>query len=91
MLSSFEETSRLFDDKGVNLSINTIRRIAQRYADRAKIAQRIEQYPFSESLCQRRLVVSTDGGRIRIARTSGGPERKRVGGAIQRIGANPSC
>jgi hypothetical protein len=77
MLSSFEETSCLFDDKGVSLGVNTIRRIAQRYANRAKIAQRIEQYPFSESLCQRRVVVSTDEGRIRIRKEKRRPRNKQ--------------
>mgnify|MGYP001813653028 FL=1 len=77
MLSSFEETSRVFNDKGVNLGINTIRRIAQRYANRAKIAQRIEQCPFAESLGQRRVVVSTDGGRIRIRKNKRGPGTKK--------------
>ena len=77
MLSSFEEASRLFDDKGVRLGINTIRRIAQRYAHRAKIAQRIDQYPLVESLEQRRVVVSTDGGRIRIRKDKRGPHTKK--------------
>ena len=77
MLSSFEETSRLFDDKGVSLGINTIRRITQRYAHRAKIAQRIEQYPFAESLGQRHVVISTDGGRIRIRKDKRGPRTKK--------------
>ncbi|MDP4857124.1 MAG: hypothetical protein NWR42_06915 [Desulfobacterales bacterium] len=77
MLSSFEETSRVFNDKGVNLGINTIRRIAQRYANRAKIAQRIEQCPFAESLDRRRVVVSTDGGRIRIRKNKRGPGTKK--------------
>lgn len=77
MLSSFEEASRLFDDKGVRLGINTIRRIAQRYAQRAKIAQRTDQYPLVESLDQRRVVVSTDGGRIRIRKDKPGPRTKK--------------
>lgn len=77
MLSSFEETNRVFNDKGVNLGINTIRRIAQRYASRAKVAQRSERYPFAETLGQRRVVVSTDGGRIRIRKNKRGPRTKK--------------
>jgi hypothetical protein len=77
MLSSFEETSRLLADKGVSLGINTIRRIAQQYANRAKISQRIEQYPFGESLGRRRVVISTDGGRIRIRKDKPGPRTKK--------------
>jgi hypothetical protein len=77
MLSSFEETSRVFKDRGVCLGINTIRRIAQRYASRAKIAQAIEQYPVSETLGQRRVIISTDGGRIRIRKNKRGPRTKK--------------
>ena len=36
MLSSFEEASGVFMDRGVNLGINTIRQIAQRFAARQK-------------------------------------------------------
>ena len=77
MLSSFEETSRVFKDRGVSLGINTIRRIAQCYASRAKIAQRIEQCPVSETLEQRRVIISTDGGRIRIRKNKRGPRTKK--------------
>ena len=77
MLSSFEETSRIFKDRGVCLGVNTIRRIAQRYAGRAKIAQGIEQYPVSDTLSQRRVIISTDGGRIRIRKNKRGPRTKK--------------
>ena len=77
MRSSFEETSRVFKDRGVSLGINTIRRIAQAYASRAKMAQRIEQYPVSETLEQRRVIISTDGGRIRIRKNKRGPRTKK--------------
>jgi hypothetical protein len=77
MLSSFEETSRVFKDRGVCLGINTIRRVAQSYASRAKIAQRIEQYPVSDTLGQRRVIISTDGGRIRIRKNKRGPRTKK--------------
>ena len=66
MLSSFEEVSRVFLDKGVSIGINTIRRIAQRFASRAKIAQRLETVALTDSVGQRRVVVSTDGGRLRL-------------------------
>ena len=77
MLGSFEETSRLLNDKGVSLGINTIRRIGQQYANRAKISQRIEQYPFDESLGRGHVVISTDGGRIRIRKDKRGPRTKK--------------
>jgi hypothetical protein len=66
MLSSFEEASRVFEDKGMSLGINTIRRIAQRFASRAKLAQRANTVAAADCLDQRRVVVSSDGGRLRI-------------------------
>jgi hypothetical protein len=50
MLSSFEETSRVFNDKGVSIGINTIRQIAQHFATRAKIGQDLEPFYHTESL-----------------------------------------
>lgn len=77
MLSSFDEVSRVFEDKGVSLGINTIRRIAQRFAGRAKIAQRLETIALTDSLGQRRVIVSSDGGRVRIRRNKRGPRTKK--------------
>ena len=77
MLSSFEETRRVFNDRGISVGINTIRDIAQRFASRAKIAQQMEMLPFKDSLDQRRVVVSTDGGRIRIRKDKRGPRTKK--------------
>ena len=77
MLSSFEEVSRVFDDKGMSIGINTIRRIAQRFASRAKIAQRLETIALTDSLGQRRVVVSSDGGRLRIRKNKRGPRTKK--------------
>jgi hypothetical protein len=76
MLSSFEETSRVFNDRGVSLGINTIRQIAQRIAIRAKIGQDLEPFSHTESLDGRRVVVSTDGGRLRIRQDKRGPKTK---------------
>jgi hypothetical protein len=77
MLSSFEEVSRVFKDKAVSIGINTIRRIAQRFASRAKIAQRLETIASTDSLDRRRVVVSTDGGRLRIRKNKRGPRTKK--------------
>ena len=72
MLSSFEEVSRVFADKGMSIGINTIRRVAQRFAGRAKIAQRLGTITLTDSLEQRRVVVSSDGGRVRIRKNKRG-------------------
>jgi hypothetical protein len=77
MLSSFEETSRVFNDRGICIGINMIRMVAQRFASRAKIGQHLEALPYTESLDQRRVVVSTDGGRVRIRKDKRGPRTKK--------------
>ena len=73
MLSSFDETSRAFQDKGVELNVNTIRRIAERVAKRAAMAQKLGQLSCSETLGGRTVVISTDGGRLRIREDKRGP------------------
>jgi hypothetical protein len=77
MLSSFEETSKAFSDKGVNVSVNKIRRIAERFSKRAKLSQRINDISCSETLKSRAVVVSTDGGRIRIRKDKRGPRTQK--------------
>ena len=77
MLSSFEEVSRVFNDKAMSIGVNTIRRIAQRFASRAKIAQQLETIALTDSLGQRRVVVSTDGGRLRLREYKRGPKTKK--------------
>jgi hypothetical protein len=77
MLSAFEEISRVFKDKGMSIGINTIRRIAQRFASRAKLAQRINTIALSDSSGQRRVVVSSDGGRVRIRENKRGRRTKK--------------
>ena len=73
MLSSFEETSSTFRDRGVNLHINTIRRIAERFAKRAAMAQQAGGLVCAETLDGRTVVISTDGGRVRIRKDKRGP------------------
>lgn len=77
MLSSFDETSKTFHDRGVNLHINTIRRIAERFAKRAAMAQQVGELSCSETLDGRTVVVSTDGGRVRIRKDKRGPRTQK--------------
>lgn len=77
MLSSFEETSRALHDKNVKLHINTIRRISERFAKRAKLSQQVNNTSCSETLRGRCVVVSTDGGRIRIRKDKRGPKTSK--------------
>jgi hypothetical protein len=73
MLSSFDETSSAFRDRGVNLNINTILRIAERFAKRAAMAQQVCGLTCSETLDGHTVVISNDGGRIRIRKDKSGP------------------
>jgi hypothetical protein len=77
MLSSFEEVSRVFDDRAMSIGTNTIRRIAQRFAGRAKIAQQLETMGLTDSVGQRSVVVSTDGGRLRLRQDKKGPRTQK--------------
>ena len=77
MMSSFDEVSNLFKDKGVDIGVNTVRNIAKHFAFRAQAAKQIDDIDLSENLNGRRVVVSTDGGRIRIRKNKRGPRTQK--------------
>ena len=74
MLSSFDEVSRLLEENGIHIGINTVRNIVQQFAFRARAAKKIDSIDFPDNLNGRRVVVSTDGGRIRIRKNKRGPK-----------------
>ena len=74
ILGSLEEVEQILDERGHGLSINTIRGIAYRFAAKARTIQRAGQLDWGESVVGRRVVVSTDGGRLRIRSTKRGPK-----------------
>ena len=74
MLGSLEEVEQVLSDRGQPLDFKTIRAIAYRFATRARAAQRLGDLNWGESVAGRRVVVSTDGGRIRIRTTKRGPK-----------------
>ena len=57
--------------------MSTIRNIAIRFAARDKAAQRGEWYKFVETVDGRRVVILTDGSRIRIRKNKRGPKTKK--------------
>jgi hypothetical protein len=73
MLGSLEEVEQVLSDRGQPLDFKTIRTIAYRFATRARAAQRAGNLNWGETVAGRRVVVSTDGGRIRIRTTKRGP------------------
>jgi hypothetical protein len=74
MLGSLEEVEQVLSDRGRPLDFKTIRTIAYRFASRARAAQRAGNLDWGEAVAGRRVVVSTDGGRIRIRTTKRGPK-----------------
>jgi hypothetical protein len=77
MLGSLEEVEQVLSDRGQPLDFKTIRTIAYRFAARARAAQRGGGLNWGETVAGRRVVVSTDGGRIRIRTTKRGPKTAR--------------
>jgi hypothetical protein len=74
MLGSLEEVERVLSDRGRPLDFKTIRAIAYHFATRARAAQRVGGLDWGETVAGRRVVLSTDGGRIRIRTTKRGPK-----------------
>ena len=74
MLGSLEEVERVLADRGQPLDLKTIRSMAYRFAARARAAQRTGSLNWGETVAGRRVILSTDGGRIRIRTTKRGPK-----------------
>jgi soluble cytochrome b562 len=74
MLGSLEEVEQVLSDRGQPLDFKTIRTIAYRFASSARAAQRVGNLNWGETVTGRRVVLSTDGGRIRIRTTKRGPK-----------------
>ncbi len=85
MLGSLDEAQAVLADQGVELDIKTVRTIAYRYAARARLEQQVDHAAFTDSVAGRRVVISSDGGRIRLRETKRGPKttkgRRRYTGA----------
>ena len=85
MLGSLAEAQDVLAARGVELDIKTVRRIAYHYAARARLEQQLEHTVFEETVSGRRVVISSDGGRLRLRETKRGPKtnkgRKRYTGA----------
>jgi hypothetical protein len=77
MLGSLDEARDVLTQRGVALDLKTLRLIAYRYAARARLEQQLESSAFDECVSGRRVVISTDGGRIRLRETKRGPKTKK--------------
>jgi hypothetical protein len=77
MLGSLAEAQDVLAARGVEWDTKTVRLIAYRYAARARLAQQIERTAFEDTVAGRRVVISSDGGRLRLRETKRGPQTKK--------------
>jgi len=67
-------------DRGCELNIKTIRDVVKRYSARARLVQQQGDSDLSveaQGIAQRKVVISTDGGRVRIRSNKRGPKTKK--------------
>lgn len=79
-LGSLAEAQGALASRGVALHVNTVRLLAQRFAD-AGLADRLEMTPLADPapLAGKRVVVAIDGGRLRTRVPKRGRPRKETG------------
>lgn len=78
-LSSIEEARNLLRCRGLDMDIKTIRSITYRYGQRARQTLQSDTFDFKEDWSGRRVVLSLDGGRLRIRKNKRGPRTKKGG------------
>jgi len=76
-LSSFEDAQARLRQMGVNMSIRRIANVAYHFAQRARSRQEVDGMGIEGSLAGRRVVISTDGGRLRIRKNKRGKKTKQ--------------
>lgn len=76
LLGSFAEAQQILSEQGHRLGEKTLRLIAYRAADRVRLAQKSTGYlgHSQESVAGRRVIISSDGGRIRLREKKRGPK-----------------
>ena len=79
LLSSFAEVQQVLLDQGLNFGIKVLRRLTYRYAERARLMQQAGEFALSpgENIAKRRVVVSCDGGRIRLRENKRGKKTQK--------------
>ncbi len=79
-LCSLDEAKNMLKSRGYDLNVKTIRNIIKRYAARARLSQEGDQEEIFldvKDITGQRIVVSTDGGRIRIRKNKPGKKTKK--------------
>jgi hypothetical protein len=79
LLSSFAEVQQVLLEQGVKLDVKGVRRVAYRYAERARVVQQAGQISLAEgdTVQGRRVVVSADGGRLRLRENKRGAKTQK--------------
>ena len=85
MLGSLAEATQVLAERGVRIDIKVVRRITYRFSQRARLTQRLHGLGFADTLGTRHVVVSMDGGRIRLKEKKRG--RKTAKGRSRYKGA----
>ena len=85
LLGAFAETQQVLSEQGNELDIKTIRLLAYRAAERTRMLQKMGHFGFEaqETAAGRRVVVSCDGGRVRLREKKRGPKTKKGRKRIQ--------
>lgn len=85
LLGSLAEAQQVLSEQGNELNIKTIRLIAYRAAGRTRMLQKMGHFGFEaqETASGRRVVVSCDGGRVRLREKKRGPKTKKGRNHIQ--------
>jgi len=76
-LSSMEEARSELQQRGIRVSIHAICRIAYQWAERVRKRLGHEAVQLADKAGKRRVVVSSDGGRVRIRRNKKGAKTKK--------------
>lgn len=77
ILSSFKEASQVLKGRGIDIDVKKIQAITVRYARRAEIVKQNKGIEITETMAGCRVVISTDGGRIRIRKNKRGPKTRK--------------
>jgi len=77
ILSSFQEASQVLKERGLKIDAKKIQEITKRYAQRIKIERQNQEIEITETVAGCRVIISTDGGRIRIRKNKRGPKTKK--------------
>ncbi len=76
-LSSFEDAQARLRQMGVEMSIRRIANVAYHFAQRARSRQEVDGMGIEGSLAGKRVVISTDGGRLRVRKDKRGKKTKK--------------